>query len=65
MNLIAIKGTLTREVCEMFVYKHTKPIEMLKSSLLFKKNKKTLRENNLSIFRIKNAKFSRYYFYMN
>ena len=55
---------IDRKDCEKIVYKHSETIEYLKKQpLLFKK--KTLRANNSIILTIKNANFSRYYFYMN
>ena len=47
----------------MFVYKHTETIEYVKNSLLLKKMQ-ILREKNSSIFRMKNAEISGYYFYV-
>ena len=56
---------LTRKVCEMFVYKHTKIIEYVKKIAYFLRKTKTLRVNNSRILRIKNVKFPGFYFYMN
>ena len=36
--ILGIVELYTRRFCEMFVYKHTETVEMLKISLLFKKN---------------------------
>ena len=54
---------LSTHVWKIFVYKHTKIIQCVKSGVLRKVQ--TLWVNNWGILRIKNAKFSGYYFYMN
>ena len=46
----------------MFIYKHKEAIEYVKKYL---RKIQILWENNYRTFRIKNAKFSEYYFYMN
>ena len=48
----------------MFVYNHPETIECVKSSQLFKKIQ-TLWVNNSRGLRVKNGKFSGYYFYVN
>ena len=49
----------------MFVYKHTETIEYVKKVAYFLRKTQALRMNNLIIPRIKNVKFSEYYFYLN
>ena len=62
MSYFLILGILelyTRKVCEMFVYKNTETIKLVKISLLFKKNTGFTRK--LLQLRMRNF----YYFYMN
>ena len=54
----------TRNVSEMFIYKHTGTIEYVKKAYFLRKMQ-TLRVNNSRIFTIRNAKFLGYYFYIN
>ena len=49
----------------MCAYKHTETIEYVKNVAYLLRKIQTLRDNNSKILRIKNAKFSRYCFYMN
>ena len=48
-----------REICEMFVYKHSETIEYIKTAH-FLRNVQTSCVNNSIILRIKNAKLSGY-----
>ena len=51
------------EICEKFVYKHSETTGYL--LVYFLKNSRTSRINISSIFRINNAKYAGYCFYMN
>ena len=61
----AYKWVILGKVCKMLVYKHTETMEYLKEVAYFLRKIQTLRQNNSRIFKIKNMKFSGYYFYMN